>query len=108
MTENTPPSQTERSLHLALEDAIGRWQGNEQDGLALLNRASQIVKGLEQRNAELESALAAAVAQERERCAIIAWSTGMDRHNKKLGLPDDCREVGSACAAAIRAAKEKP
>ncbi len=38
-------------------------------------------------------------AAEREACAITAWSTGMDLHMKQY----DAREIGSACAKAIRA-----
>jgi hypothetical protein len=41
-------------------------------------------------------------AAERERCAVVAWSAGMDRHTQVLGMPTDARDVGSACAAAIR------
>jgi len=36
---------------------------------------------------------------EREACAITAWSIGIDLHLKH----HDIREVGSACATAIRA-----
>lgn len=35
---------------------------------------------------------------ERERCAVTAWSTGMDLYMKQF----DAREIGSACAHAIR------
>ena len=42
------------------------------------------------------------LAAERERCAVIAWSTGMDEHKKRQALPHDCREIGSLIAAAIR------
>lgn len=38
-------------------------------------------------------------AAEREACAVAAWSTGMGLHMKA----HDAREIGSACAAAIRA-----
>jgi len=41
--------------------------------------------------------------QEREECAITAWSSGMDAHNASRGLPCDARDVGSKAAAAIRA-----
>ena len=40
---------------------------------------------------------------EREACAITAWSTGHDLYLKH----HDIREVGSACATAIRARGEK-
>ena len=40
---------------------------------------------------------------EREACAITAWSTGRDLYLKH----HDIREVGSACATAIRARGEK-
>ncbi len=43
--------------------------------------------------------IAEAVARERESCAVTAWSTGMDLHMKSF----DAREIGSKCAAAIRA-----
>lgn len=36
---------------------------------------------------------------EREECAVTAWSTGMSLHMKE----SDAREIGSACAKAIRA-----
>ncbi len=39
------------------------------------------------------------IKAEREACAITAWSTGMDLHMKQY----DAREIGSACAKAIRA-----
>jgi hypothetical protein len=42
-----------------------------------------------------------------ERAAVIAWMAGMDAHTKTLGMPCDAREVGSACAAAIRAALQE-
>jgi len=38
-------------------------------------------------------------ADERERCAVAAWSTGMSLHRRN----HDAREIGSACAEAIRA-----
>ena len=41
-----------------------------------------------------------AADKEREACAITAWRTGMDTHKNQLV---DAREVGSLCAAAIRA-----
>jgi len=44
----------------------------------------------------------AAVLAEREACAILAWSVGMDQHMKKF----DAREIGSMCASTIRARKE--
>ena len=47
-----------------------------------------------------ELVAAAAKAKEREACAITAWCTGMDTHKNQLV---DAREVGSLCAAAIRA-----
>ena len=43
--------------------------------------------------------LQGAVLAEREACAITAWSIGIDLHLKH----HDIREVGSACATAIRA-----
>ena len=43
-----------------------------------------------------------AVEAEREACAISAWMTGMDEHNKARGMPCDAREVGSSAAQAIR------
>ena len=43
-----------------------------------------------------------AVEAEREACAISAWMTGMDEHNKARGMPCDAREVGSSAARAIR------
>lgn len=39
------------------------------------------------------------VSAEREACAVAAWSTGMGLHMKA----HDAREIGSACAKAIRA-----
>lgn len=36
--------------------------------------------------------------KEREECAVIAWTVGMDLHMKQY----DAREIGSACARAIR------
>lgn len=42
------------------------------------------------------------VATHQERCAVAAWSAGMDYHTKVLGIPCDAREVGSAAAKAIR------
>lgn len=39
------------------------------------------------------------VEAEREACAIAAWSVGMDLYLKQ----HDAREIGSACARAIRA-----
>ena len=50
----------------------------------------------------LTDALAQAKADEREACAIAAWSTGMDLHMKKY----DAREIGFACAATIRSRGE--
>lgn len=44
-----------------------------------------------------------AIAGEREACAVTAWNTGMDLHTKQ----HDSREIGSACARAIRARGEK-
>ncbi len=44
-----------------------------------------------------------AVLAEREACAITAWSIGHDLYLKH----HDIREVGSACATAIRARGEK-
>lgn len=41
-----------------------------------------------------------------ERAAIAAWTAGMKEHNRRGGMPYDCREVGSVCAAAVRALKE--
>jgi len=43
-----------------------------------------------------------------ERAAVAAWSSGMDQHPKAVGIPLDSREVGSACAKAIRALEVKP
>ena len=43
-----------------------------------------------------------------ERAAVAAWSSGMDQHKKAVGMPLDLREVGSACASAIRALEVKP
>ena len=43
------------------------------------------------------------ILKEREACAVAAWSEGMDAHNAAIGIPCDAREVGSRCAAAIRA-----
>ena len=43
-----------------------------------------------------------------ERAAVAAWSSGMDQHKKAVGIPLDSREVGSACASAIRALEVKP
>ena len=40
-----------------------------------------------------------AIADEREACAITAWSIGLDLYLTH----HDIREVGSACATAIRA-----
>ena len=37
-------------------------------------------------------------AREREKCAVIAWTVGMDLHMKQY----DAREIGSTCARAIR------
>ena len=42
-------------------------------------------------------------AKEREACAVTAWNTGMDLHTKQ----HDSREIGSACAKAIRARSGK-
>lgn len=57
------------------------------------------------KDARLASMMAwdAATKLEREACAVQAWMTGMDYHTKKLGLPVDARECGSACAERIRA-----
>jgi trehalose utilization protein len=44
-----------------------------------------------------------AMLAEREACAITAWSIGIDLHLKH----HDIREVGSACATAIRARGKK-
>lgn len=38
----------------------------------------------------------------REECAVAAWSTGMALYGKQF----DAREVGSACANAIRELKQ--
>lgn len=46
---------------------------------------------------------ASVAADEREACAITAWSAGMDAHNAARGLPCDARDVGSKAASAIRA-----
>ena len=43
-----------------------------------------------------------------DRAAVAAWSSGMDQHQKAVGIPLDSREVGSACAKAIRALEVKP
>ena len=43
-----------------------------------------------------------------ERAAVAAWSSGMDQHQKAVGIPLDSREVGSACAKAIRALEVTP
>lgn len=51
----------------------------------------------------IEDLLRHLVWEEREACAIAAWSTGMDLHMKQF----DSREVGSACARAIRARGQK-
>lgn len=60
---------------------------------------------------EVLSAIWAVVEQarreEREACAIAAWSAGMEYHNRVRGMPTDAREVGSAGAAAIRARNKK-
>lgn len=48
---------------------------------------------------ELERFAALVAAAEREACAVAAWSTGMGLHMKA----HDAREIGSACAKAIRA-----
>jgi hypothetical protein len=47
----------------------------------------------------------AEVAREREACAVLAWSTGMDYHSKRMlgAICADARDVGSKCAYAIRA-----
>lgn len=58
------------------------------------------------RDAQWAALLDAAAAQERERCAVAAWSAGMDAHNKVNGRPTDARNVGATCAAAIRALKD--
>lgn len=39
---------------------------------------------------------------EREACAVTAWMTGINEHNKSIGMPCDAREIGSACARNIR------
>ena len=58
--------------------------------------------------ADHEAALAEAVGKEREACAVAAWSVGMDMHGpQKPGNQYDSREVGSACAIAIRARSDK-
>lgn len=44
-----------------------------------------------------------ATATEREACAGTAWNAGMIAHTNAAGMPCDAREVGSACARAIRA-----
>lgn len=49
--------------------------------------------------ADLERFAALVAAAEREACAVAAWSTGMGLHMKA----HDAREIGSACAKAIRA-----
>lgn len=45
------------------------------------------------------------VAKEREACAVLAWSTGMGYHSERMqgAAGADARDVGSKCAAAIRA-----
>lgn len=48
---------------------------------------------------DLEDFAALVAAKEREACAVAAWSTGMGLHMKA----HDAREIGSACAKAIRA-----
>ena len=40
---------------------------------------------------------------EREACAVTAWTTGMQIHDRHRGMPCDAREVGSLAASAIRA-----
>lgn len=48
---------------------------------------------------QISEGLEAEKLMEREACAVSAWSTGMDLHLKQ----HDAREIGAACAAAIRA-----
>ena len=43
-----------------------------------------------------------------ERAAVAAWSSGMDQHQKAIGIPLHAREVGSVCARVIRALEVKP
>jgi hypothetical protein len=58
------------------------------------------------RKADADAAIASLQARldaMRERCAVAAWSAGMDAHNAARGLPIDARHVGGECAKAIRA-----
>ena len=58
---------------------------------------------IHQRIAEFKRLIDAAIAAEREACAITAWSAGMDAHNAARGFPCDARDIGSKAASAIRA-----
>jgi len=49
-----------------------------------------------------EAAFRAGCVWQMEQDAVRAWRAGMDEHERRGGLPHDCREVGSACASAIR------
>jgi len=66
------------------------------DGIdALLDEITALRKRLEDAERERDEAY--------ERAAVTAWHIGMDEHKRTLGLPADAREIGSRCAAAIRA-----
>ena len=53
----------------------------------------------------LSAYTAAVEAKERERCAITAWTAGMQEYTKARGMPCDAREVGAMAARDIRSLK---
>jgi hypothetical protein len=53
----------------------------------------------------IAAALKEAADAETERCAVLAWSIGMDKWNEKMRCIDP-RELGSEIAAVIRSKTE--
>ena len=79
---------------MTLEDFLDEWHRQANEYGASLTRDQRDIA---------EQAWLIATQQEREACAITAWSIGMDLHQKQF----DAREVGASCASAIRARGEK-
>ena len=85
--------EKDQIIRMALEAGLHRQQHN------LMSNPVQHRFSYNGYEENLERFVALVAAAEREACAIAAWSTGMDLHMKQ----GDAREIGSACARAIRA-----
>jgi len=69
----------------------------------LMSDLPNLIRDLKRKaNIVIEDRREAATLAEREACAVLAWSTGMDDHQESNGALRDARTVGSIIAQRIR------